>query len=163
MLIGSFIQIKLLWDGLHHVDDLVGLQSSLVHNRVISPRNKSNNLFALLVSIQLWINLACFGEIIDGFIVSLEVFQDCSSVIEEIWIGFVHVSFSLCICNDSTFQFSGAFIVLEKVSEMSVAQNVPAVWVLHVKANGFLGELDALFEVFLSLLSVNAFTVARGL
>ncbi len=65
---------KNLWDGLNHVNDSVCLQSALVSNSVVGSRDKSYNIVAFFISLQVWINLVGLLEISDSFIISLKIF-----------------------------------------------------------------------------------------
>ena len=57
-------------------------------------------------------------------IVAFEIFEDCRSVEEEIWVGLCHVLFRLRVRLECFSQFIDAFAVLEEVSQVGIAKDI---------------------------------------
>jgi len=71
-------------------------------------------------------------EIAAGLIVSFKIFENGTTVEEQIWIRLLEILLSLGISLQSMLQFCGTLVVNKEVSEMSVAEHIPALRIRKV-------------------------------
>lgn len=150
---------EFLGDRFDHAQELVGLQLSFVHNRVVSSGDKTNDAITLFVGVEVWIHLLSELEIVDGLVVSLKVFIDGTPVVVEVGIWLFQGFLGLRVGFESMLKLPSAFVVLEKVGEMSISENVPTLRIPEIKAYCLGGHLDTCLIVLFPLFGINLVTV----
>ena len=86
--------------------------------------NEVDDLASLGCCVEIWVDLVRRIVVTDSFAVALKILVNGSSVEEHVWVGLLHLLFSLQVRPQRQVELLYVLIVREEVGEVRIAKHV---------------------------------------
>ena len=86
--------------------------------------NEVDNLASLSRCVQIWVDLVRCIVVTDSFAIALKILVNGSPVEKHVWIGFLHLLFSLQVCPQRQVELLYVLIVCKEVRKVRIAKHV---------------------------------------
>lgn len=148
------LTFQLFWDRLDHLGGVRVLPIVLLQDYTCNQHAKVNYPIGFSFSLQTRVDTVSHSVISNSLAIAFKVLQDGSPVAEQIRVSDLHPLLRLSVGFERQFQLFSALIVVEEVSQVSIAEGVPRLRILEVKSTGLVGHLDTRLVVLTSYFRV---------